>query len=306
MSRLARQSFLGANSDALLDGATIGLVGLGGGGSHVGQQLAHLGIGGYVLVDPQAVDDTNTNRLVGGTLADLGNEHVPASDKVVISDRLIRGLKAEARIRAIVDSWHNATDYLKRCDVIVGSVDSYIERDQLERFARRHLIPYIDIGMDVHALPASNFLISGQVVLSMPAAPCLRCLGIVTDERLQLEAAEYGSAGPRPQVVWPNGILASSAVGLLVQLLTPWCTGRSEVVYLEYDGNRGTLRENERMTLLRDKTCPHHPVEEVGDPFFDIRRVQLHREAGRAGDDRHFPLPAAPQGRRAPVNPRRP
>ncbi len=46
--------------------------------------------------------------------------------------------------------------------------DSFIEREQLERFARRHLIPYIDIGMDVHELGGEQyFLIGGQVILSI-------------------------------------------------------------------------------------------------------------------------------------------
>ena len=71
MSRLDRQSFLGPDSHATLEAATIGIIGLGGGGSHVVQQAAHMGIGGYVNVDPQVIEETNTNRLVGGTLADV-------------------------------------------------------------------------------------------------------------------------------------------------------------------------------------------------------------------------------------------
>ncbi|HAP11783.1 MAG TPA: thiamine/molybdopterin biosynthesis protein, partial [Afipia sp.] len=71
MSRLDRQSFLGPDSDAILQAATIGVIGLGGGGSHLVQQAAHLGVGGYVPADPQWIEDTNTNRLIGGTLADV-------------------------------------------------------------------------------------------------------------------------------------------------------------------------------------------------------------------------------------------
>ena len=88
MSRLDRQSFLGPDSDAVLETATIGIVGLGGGGSHVVQQAAHMGIGGYVNVDPQAIDETNTNRLVGSTLADVCCK--PAKTGIV--RRLVRRL----------------------------------------------------------------------------------------------------------------------------------------------------------------------------------------------------------------------
>jgi hypothetical protein len=267
MSRFDRQSFLGPDSERKLYEATLGLVGLGGGGSHILQQTGHLGIGGYVVIDPDQLTDTNTNRLIGGTLADIE----PATPKVAIAERQIRGLVERPRVVTVRDTWHNATAELKRCDIIVGAVDSFIEREQLERFARRHIIPYIDIGMDVHDLGNKQYLIGGQIILSMPGKPCLRCSGLITDERLALEAGKYGAAGSRPQVVWSNGVLASSAVGLITQLLTPWFKGPPEFVYLDYDGNRGTVTPNDRMNLFHDKVCPHHPPEETGDPLFDVR-----------------------------------
>jgi hypothetical protein len=150
-------------------------------------------------------------------------------------------------------------------------VDSIKERDQLERFSRRRLIPYIDIGMDVHVLGGGEYLVSGQVILSMPGRTCLRCCGFVTHERLAREAERYGDAGSRPQVIWSNGVLASTAVGLVTQVLTAWFKAPSHFVYLGYDGNRGTLVANDRMELLQMKVCPHHPADETGDPFFDAR-----------------------------------
>lgn len=272
MSRLDRQSFLGPNSGIVLDAATIGIVGLGGGGSHVVQQAAHMGIGGYVNVDPQTIEDTNTNRLVGGTPADVDSER-PKTD---IAQRLIRGLQPHARVVSVRDSWHAATDQLKTADIIVGAVDSFKEREQLERFTRRYLIPHIDIGMDVHDLGKKGFLVSGQVILSSPGSPCLRCCGLITDDRLKREANRYGAAGGRPQVVWSNGVLASTAIGLLTQILTPWYGNPPAFVYLEYDGNKGTVSRSAYMDTLRECICPHHPPGETGDPMFDIRTHLRH------------------------------
>jgi hypothetical protein len=296
MSRFDRQSFLGPDSESTLYGATLGLVGLGGGGSHIAQQTGHLGIGRYVVIDPDHITDTNTNRLIGGTLADLE----PATSKVAIAERKIRGLVEQPRIITIRDTWHNATAELKRCDIIAGAVDSFVEREQLERFARRHLIPYIDIGMDVHDLGNKQYLIGGQVILSMPGKPCLRCCGLITDERLVQEANKYGAAGSRPQVVWSNGVLASSAVGIIAQLLTPWFKGPPEFVYLDYDGNRGTLTPNDRMNLLREKTCKHHPANETGDPLFDVREFNRLR-ADLALTKSKSPAKPAPTGRRRTI-----
>ena len=296
MSRLERQSFLGPDSDAILEASTIGIVGLGGGGSHVAQQAAHMGIGGYVNVDPQTIDETNTNRLIGGTLADVcckptktgivkrlirGVNRIIGGTldyidceptKTGIAERLIRSLQPHARIISVRDSWHAGTAQLKTADVIIGAVDSFKERDELERFARRYLIPYIDIGMDVHDLGENGFLVSGQVILSTPGAPCLRCCGFITDDRLKEETQRYGAAGGRPQVVWPNGVLASTAIGLMAQILTPWYRNPSSFVYLEYDGNKGTVSRSSYMNILAGRACPHHPPDETGDPMFDVRQ----------------------------------
>lgn len=270
MNRLDRQSFLGANSPELLEQSTVGIVGLGGGGSHIGQQCAHLGLGGYVPADPDHIEDTNTNRLVGGTLDDVV-QHV---SKIDIATRLIRGLVPHARIVPIGDDWRSNLPALRGCDVILGALDSFSERAQLERFARRSLIPYIDIGMDVHDCKEHGFLISGQVILSTPGNPCMRCCGFITDERLKREAERYGAAGSRPQVVWSNGVLASTAVGLLVQLITPWHPNLPAFVYLEYDGNRSTVVPSAYMRLIKGtEQCTHHPPDETGDPLFDIRAL---------------------------------
>jgi len=276
MDRFERQSFLGPNSTKVLRNSTVGLIGLGGGGSHEVQQMAHLGVGGYVLVDPDTIDWTNTNRLVGGTLGDVECKR----PKVHIAERVIRGLQPDARIKVVQGCWETELEELKRCDIILGAVDSYVARDQIERFCRRFLIPYIDIGMDVLALgDDQGYLISGQVILSSPGGPCLWCCGFLDEEKLSKEAAKYGGAGGRPQVVWPNGVLASTAVGLLVQLICPWHSRTTDFTYLVYDGNRGTVTPSPWMAALQNRSCPHFPASEVGDPGFDVRTLNAKRTA---------------------------
>ena len=269
MSWLDRQSFLGADSDARLAGATVGLVGLGGGNSHVVQQLAHLGVGGFVLLDDDIITLTNLNRLVGGTSEDVKAER----PKIEIGARVIRAINPNARIVMRKAKWQEVGDLLKGCDIIVGGLDHIGSKDELEAFCRRFMIPYIDMGMDVTPLPvAGQSLVSGQVVLSMPGEPCLRCLQLVTDERLKAEAQRYGVAGGRPQVVWPNGLLASTAVGLVVQLLTPWMADPPRSAYFAYDANLGTIAPSDRLARRRGKPCPHYPTKAVGNPMFDVRR----------------------------------
>lgn len=269
MNRLDRQSFLGTDSDLVLSRATIGIIGLGGGGSHLVQQFAHLGLGGFVLVDPDVIDLTNTNRLIGGTLADIAK----GAPKVDIAERLIRGIQPEARVKVFKSDWRLVLDELKGCDVILGAVDSFKDRDQIERFARRFLIPYIDIGMDVLDLGEKGSLVNGQVILSCPGGHCLRCCNFITDDRLAREAEKYGAAGGKPQVVWANGVLASTAVGLAVELLTPWYKAHAGLVYLEYDGNRKSVSVSRWVAALESQRCTHYLDNETGDPAFDVRQL---------------------------------
>ena len=58
--------------------------------------------------------------------------------------------------------------------------------------------------------------------------------------------------------MWPNGILASTAVGLAIQVIMPWFTRTrpAPFVYLEYDGNRGTLTQVAHVEALKDAVCP--------------------------------------------------
>ena len=266
-TRHSRQCFLGDNSEEVLTGSTIGIIGLCGGGSHVGQQLAHIGIGRFVAADFDHVEDPNLNRMVGSCPADAELKR-PKNDVI---KEVIHRINPNAEVE-LVGRWQERGDLLRTCDIVIGCVDSFTARDELEKFCRRFLIPYIDIGMDVY-LGSSGYGISGQVALSMPGGHCLWCHGILSEERLAQEQRKYGAAGGKPQVIWPNGVLASIAVGLLVQLITPWHSGPIGALCLEYDGNRQTVQPSDRIPVLTRHACPHHDERDLGDPRFDIRRV---------------------------------
>jgi hypothetical protein len=258
-----RQSFLGADSEALLESSEVGIIGLGGGGSHIAQQLAYVGVGRFTLIDPQQIEASNLNRMVGATSKDICDKTL----KIDIADRMIRSVNPNAKIEKYAEKWQPRAHLLRKCSVLFGCVDSFSEREQLEILARRYLIPYIDIGMDVYEID-SQFSISGQVILSMPGNLCLRCFGFLNDRVLKEEARKYGAAGGKPQVIWPNGMLASTAVGLFIHLITPWQTSQC-FPYLEYDGNKHSLVPSLRFELIKNQNCPHFDsIDNIGDPFW--------------------------------------
>ena len=263
---LERQSFLGQESDAVFDRLHVAVIGLGGGGSHVVQQLAHLGVGNFLLFDADVLEDTNLNRVVGATEDDV----MSSRPKCSIAMRLIKSINNTARVRALQARWQTDAEWLRDCDVIFGCVDSLVERAQIEATARRYLIPYIDLGMDVHCVD-KHYAVGGQVTVSLPGNSCLRCLGIISDDGLQAETANYKAAGHRPQVVWINGALASLAVGSFVQLMTPWHQGNPHTL-LEYDGNDESVIYSPKLSILAGRVCTHfRQLSDLGDPFWPAR-----------------------------------
>jgi len=221
-------------------------------------------------MDPDKFEESNLNRLVGAKASDIKRQ----SKKTSIAARLIKGVNPHAQIQTVAKKWQEAHEYLRECDVIFGCVDSYAARHELEILSRRYLIPYIDIGMDVHKF-GDEFLISGQVILSMPGSLCMRCLGFLRDDLLAEEAKKYGKAGSKPQVVWSNGVLASAAIGIFTQLFTPWSRNFPETIYLEYDGNLQTLVSSNRLLAVKEKKCTHFmQIEDLGDPFWTPIKVR--------------------------------
>jgi hypothetical protein len=257
----SRQSFLGNNSQSIIEKTVVGIVGLGGGGSHIVQQLAHMGFLDFVIFDSQTIDASNLNRLVGATQEDV-DAKIP---KVKIAERFIKGIRPHAKVEAIEDIWQRDPDKLIRCDIVFGCVDGLDQRRQLERKTRRYLIPLIDIGMDVYRLANGLHSLSGQVILSMPGSACLTCMGFLNENRLAAEATAYGDAGISPQVVWANGILASTAVAIAIDLLTDWTQSLRQPVYLSLQGNDLLLSSDPVLAHIPE-SCSHFPFDQIGPP----------------------------------------
>jgi hypothetical protein len=262
--QFARQSFLGEVSEHQLDTARVAVVGMGGGGSHAVQQFAHLGVRNLRVFDADRVETTNLNRLVGATLADA----FARTPKVAVANRVAVAILGPEGLEVHECRWEDAVEVLRSADVVVGCVDSFAGRRDLEAAARRNMVPYVDIGMDVHRVEGEAPQVGGQVILSMPDAPCMHCVRFLTPEKLAREAANYGDAGGKPQVVWPNGVLASTAVGIVVDLLTGWSGVRDRPPMLMYDANRNLLVPHPRLSILRLGGCTHYPAHQTGDPVF--------------------------------------
>jgi molybdopterin/thiamine biosynthesis adenylyltransferase len=217
----------GEAGQAQLAGAHVAVVGVGGTGSQVAVQLAHLGVQSFMLVDGDRVDETNLSRIVGSTSSDVG---VP---KVDVLERAIHNISPKAQVSAVRASVLDIDPMLlARATVVFCCTDGHGSRALLTELCLQYLVPVIDLGVEL--IPNEGAVTAGGGVrVLMPGDPCLHCLGTLdpalvreeymTDEERAIQRRHgylRGSDQPTPSVIALNGVVASLAVLEFCHLLT--------------------------------------------------------------------------------------
>lgn len=246
----------GQGGELRLREAKVAVVGLSGGGSHVVQQLAHLGVGTIFGIDGGKAKTSHLARVVGMSPLDAKRSRAKTS----IMESLVRRINKRATFTGVPYAipQQRAIDALKEADVVVGCVDSYHARADLQDLASRFLIPYVDIGLLIRPTQeGAGITIGGNVITAVPGQFCQWCTGFLTKEKLDAETggrprSYFEGADGQAQVVSMNGVLASQAVSEVLQLLTGFAPVGDELLIKKYDGLAGTL---ENWIVRPDRFC---------------------------------------------------
>lgn len=264
--RYQRQElFLGSATQSALAQATVAIVGLGGLGSLVATQLAHLGIGHLILIDPDRVERSNLNRLLGAGTADIGRAKVELYAEFV--ERISENTRVTALPLSLLDrSNQSAIDFARGADVIAGCVDNDGARLILNQIAVRYLIPLVDGGSGIHLDSASQVqAVGGQVQRILPGTGCLECRGYINPQRVHFDLAPeafqtkarahgYGTNAAAPAVIYLNGIIASQQVAEIVSLLAETqLTTETHPQLMVYNALQRKLTP---IQVQGDPTCP--------------------------------------------------
>ncbi len=227
----------GEAGEGALRAARIGLLGVGGGGSHEVQQLAHAGIGTLVGVDDQHTELSNRSRMVGTRPNDVGRL------KLTAMKRLVADAGEDTVLVPVAERFpsRRAITELATCDLLISCVDTLHARKDIMEFAWQHAIPLIDIGLTiVPRRPGPGVLaIGGHVFIGVPGGRCMWCEGILSDARLAAELDEDGYVRGKgeAQVVSLNGLLASQAATEALNLITGfWGETELPPARLVFDG----------------------------------------------------------------------
>lgn len=217
---------LGREGQFQLAQLKVGVVGLGGTGSVVAQELAYLGVNRYVLVDTDRVEVTNLNRLVGASDVDVGQYKTAVAERQI---RVINPSSALDRVDADVVLQSSLRGLLD-CDIIFCCTDSHASRAVLNQVAYQFYVPCIDMGVVINAERGRIFHLQARTQLLAPGLPCLACMnlldadavrrGLMAREELAADPYFIGESEPQPSVVTVNSTIASLAVTMFLGIFT--------------------------------------------------------------------------------------
>lgn len=255
----ARQALLHQNTgNAALADADVTVVGLGGLGSLITTQLAHIGVGRgdgrLTLVDPDVVEESNRSRIIGATPADAGDpdatpdnatvvpaQHVDDIDalgtpKVDVAERYISDVDPRIRVEKVreVGESKAGIEAIATADLVISAVDQQAPRRNISQASHQYLRPLIDAGVGIDTEDALS--LASRVTVAGAGRCCLDCAGALNEDRAtheqHSEDEPYG-VGEQPAVMTVNNNAASRAgfiahrylTGLLASDNAPFDTG---------------------------------------------------------------------------------
>jgi molybdopterin-synthase adenylyltransferase len=201
-----------------------GVIGVGGTGSAVAEQLVRLGVNDIKLVDYDELEESNISRLLGAVPADL---RIGGQKKVLVVAAHLKRINPSARIEQIGDSVlkQSVLKQLRDRDIIFGCTDNHLSRAVLNRFSHQYLVPMADMGIRLDARKGAVSAVGGRVSLVGSGLVCLRCShhfdpamvraeGLSGKEREQLTREGYiqGIEERQPAVISLNTTIAGLAV----------------------------------------------------------------------------------------------
>lgn len=220
----------GGPVQAAVASLAVGVVGCGGTGSVIAEQLVRLGVRNLRLIDPDNLDASNVTRVYGSTAADVGKP------KAAVLANHLTGIAPDLMVASLVGTVNDESvaRSLTDRDVVFGCTDDNAGRIVLSRLAAYLRIIVIDSGVLLSSTTDGQLRgIDARVTVLKPGSACLICRGRI-DLSLaaaeQMSAEEHGRlaaegyapalAGIQPAVVTFTTMVGAYAVSELIELLT--------------------------------------------------------------------------------------
>jgi hypothetical protein len=196
----------GSVGQEMLDAMRVGIVGAGGVGMLIVQALSRLGVGHFVIIDPDHITRSNLSRLPEARMRDVtgwfGDGVVGRvarrlgfnrpTDKVDLARRIVAHANPAAKVEALKGDVADdpVARNLRSCDFVFLAADTMLARDVVNQLAYQYLIPTLQVGSKVVLNPTDGSVtdVFGVVRSLGTASGCLRCNGLVNVAKLTEEA----------------------------------------------------------------------------------------------------------------------
>jgi molybdopterin/thiamine biosynthesis adenylyltransferase len=223
------------------------IVGLGGLGSAVAQDLAYLGVQHYRLIDRDVVTTTSLNRLKGAAPDDV---NVP---KVLVAHRMIELIQPGVAVEPVQSWLADTPDALADASIVFGCVDRDIHRVEIVKACVAAGIPFFDLATDVIDHDG-QLAFGGRVLWSGDRQRCPFCMDLLDQTQMRRDALTpqqradhdriYGIPASRLDEAGPSVVSMNTVVaGVAVNEFMAWSTGlREPKALLTYRADLGSMR----------------------------------------------------------------
>jgi hypothetical protein len=250
----------GKNGQSELANCHVAILGLGGIGSLVAEYLARLGVGHFLLVDNDLVEESNLARIVGAASSDARDKNT----KVSVAQRMILQANSRAQVRTITDdvAKESVAREVTACDYVFLGADSMRARLVFNALVHQYLIPGVQLGSKIRSDPQGALL--DVMSANRPVRPghgCLWCNQLIdvtalakeakTDDERKAQA--YGVEEANPSVISLNAVSAAHAVN---DFLLDYLSLRPEPELLDYEEFHFLERTRSLVEPRKDPECP--------------------------------------------------
>ncbi|MBL8596420.1 MAG: ThiF family adenylyltransferase [Devosia sp.] len=165
------------------------VIGVSGTGSIVAEQIARLGFGRVVLIDPDSVEGKNLNRILNSTTADAQDRRKKV-EMFAAAIRSYRGADVPVALGTSIGE-RDAVQAVGRCDVIFSCVDSQEGRQIADLIAAAFVLPLFDVGVVIPTIDNDGVPeiidVCGRIDYIQPGGSTLADRGVYTQEGLRAE-----------------------------------------------------------------------------------------------------------------------
>lgn len=252
----------GEEGQKMLGRLRVGVIGAGGTGSAVFEQLVRNGVRDIIVIDDDKVTKTNVTRIHE---SGLGDDDTP---KVEVAKTAAARIGLGANVKAIDGRITDpaVAKHLRHLDIAFGCTDDERGRNVLAKLALTHLIPVFDMGVVVDPREDGSIrAIDGRLTRLLPGAACLLCRGRITPQGLAAEALDPEERERRAGDGYVPGLaLRDPAVGTFTTLIGSFAVNEMLDRLFGYSEGSPTWASTEFVLLLHDRRLSFNSRSPIG------------------------------------------